>query len=149
MKRIFTSHSPAETEREAERLAGDFSGCETVAMFGDLGAGKTAFIRGLAKGLGVDPSEVSSPTFAIMHDHTGTRNGVETRLCHYDMYRVNTWDDLDSTGFPESVGRCVNAVEWSENIENALPYPRWEIRIERGDSDDERVISIELLEEEG
>ncbi len=135
MERTITTLSYEATEREGERLAQQLNGTETIALFGDLGAGKTAFVRGLAKGLNIDQREISSPTFAIMHEHMG-----KYRLCHYDMYRVTTWEDLDSTGFPESVGRCVNAVEWSENIENALPYPRWNVTITKGEGEDERQI---------
>lgn len=144
IKRIESS-SAAQTEREAESFARGLGGDETIALFGGMGMGKTAFTRGLAKGLGIDPSEVSSPTFAIVHEHSG---GAK-KMCHYDMYRVETWEELDSTGFFESVGRCINVVEWSENIENALPVPRWEIHISQCEGEqDGRVLEISYVTEE-
>lgn len=140
-QQIIYSESCNQTENIGRDLAATFDGNEIVAFFGGLGMGKTAFIRGLASGLGVSPEEVSSPTFAIVHEHKG-----EKKLYHYDMYRVETWEDLESTGFFEAVGYGVLAIEWSENIENALPFPRYEIHIEEGDSPDERRITICYLE---
>ena len=141
-KQIVT-HSAAETEQEAERFASTLSGKETIAFFGGLGMGKTAFVRGLARGLGIDSASISSPTFAIMHEHDGADGQLV--LCHYDMYRVSGWDDLETTGFFDTLDRCVNAVEWSENIEEALPVPRWNVTIERGETDDERIINEEYI----
>lgn len=145
----FVTNSAAETERVAKDFARSLKGDETVAMFGGMGMGKTAFTRGLAEGLGIDPAEVSSPTFAIAHEHRG--EGV--RLYHYDMYRVETWEELDSTGFQEELGRCISVVEWSENIENALPLPRYEVHISPGDdslggSSEQRIIDISYVTEE-
>ncbi len=143
MEGLYTTSSPLETEQLAASFGAELTGTETIAMFGGMGMGKTAFVRGLAAGLGVNPNEISSPTFAIVHEHSG-----EKKLCHYDMYRVESWEDLDSTGFFESVGRCVNVVECSENIENALPLPRWEVTVSKPDdprSEDERTISFEYI----
>jgi len=140
-RHITGSHE--ETEQLAAAFGARLEGTETIAMFGGMGMGKTAFVRGLAAGLGVSPQEISSPTFAIVHEHRG-----RVKLCHYDMYRVESWEDLDSTGFFESAGRCVNVVEWSENIENALPEPRWQITISKSDdpeNEDQRQIDIEYI----
>lgn len=112
----FTSHSPAETEEFAASIAPLLRGGMVLAFRGGLGAGKTTFTRGLARGLGSD-SEVSSPTFALVHEYECT-----PPLYHFDMYRINGFDDLYSTGFfdyLESGG--ILAIEWSENIEDALP----------------------------
>lgn len=142
MEGRYNTSSAEQTEQLAARFGSKLKGDETVAMFGGMGMGKTAFVRGLAAGLEVAPEEISSPTFAIVHEHRG-----RVKLCHYDMYRVESWEDLDSTGFFESVGRCVNVVEWSENIENALPAPRWQITVSRPDdlSEDERIIDIQYI----
>ena len=116
MQQIVTN-SAQETEAFAARFAKTLRGPVVVAFFGGLGMGKTAFTRGLAKGLGIT-QEVSSPTFALVHEYHGDRN----TLYHFDMYRVESWDDLYATGFfdfYETGG--ILAVEWSENIENALP----------------------------
>lgn len=116
MKEFF-SHSPADTESFAETLAKSLSGGEVIAFSGNLGMGKTCFVRGLARGLGFE-GEVTSPTFAIINEYLGGR----LPLYHFDMYRVTGWDDLYSTGYFEySESGGVLAVEWSENIEAALP----------------------------
>ena len=108
--------SERETEAAGARLAARLHPGSVVALYGGLGMGKTAFVRGMAEGMGLS-AEVSSPTFALVHEYGGT-----PPLVHFDMYRVNGWEDLDSTGFFDYIGRgAVLAVEWSENIEAALP----------------------------
>jgi tRNA threonylcarbamoyladenosine biosynthesis protein TsaE len=112
----FMTKSYAETEEVGSKLAGQLKGGSVVALFGDLGAGKTAFVRGIATGLGLK-SEVSSPTFALVHEYGG-----KPPLVHFDMYRVTGWDDLYTTGFFDYIDSgAILAVEWSENIEAALP----------------------------
>lgn len=135
----FITNSERETEALAARFAASLRGPVVVAFFGGLGMGKTAFTRGLARGLGID-AEVSSPTFALVHEY----HGKEHTLYHFDMYRVESWDDLYATGFfdfYETGG--ILAVEWSENIENALPEHTVCVTIARGDSDTQRIITIE------
>lgn len=138
----FITENENETSALGERLAKTLKGGTVVAFFGGLGMGKTAFTRGIAKGVGATRS-VSSPTFAIVNDYGG-----EPHLYHFDMYRVESWDDLYSSGFfeyYESGG--VLAVEWSENIENALPENTIRIVISRGKTDNQRIITIEGGEE--
>lgn len=116
MKKYIT-HSPQETEAAGEALAQELNGGEVIAFKGNLGAGKTCFTRGLARGLGFT-GQVTSPTFALINEYTGGR----LPLYHFDMYRISGWEDLYSTGFFEySEQGGVIAAEWSENIENALP----------------------------
>lgn len=136
MEGRFVSESEQDTELIAEKLGYELSGGETVALFGGLGMGKTAFVRGLAKGLGIDSIEISSPTFAIVHEHFG-----RVPLYHFDMYRVESWDDLYSTGFFEYTDGVI-VTEWSENIENALAEPRYEVRISKDGGDNQRTIDI-------
>lgn len=132
--------SPWETERLGEQLGRVLPPC-VIALTGDLGAGKTAFVRGLARGLGFG-GEVSSPTFAIVHEYRGGR----LSLYHFDMYRISGWDDLDTTGFFEyQESPSVLAVEWSENVENALPDRRLTVEIRRGETDGERRITVTAL----
>ena len=108
-----------------------------VAFFGDMGSGKTVFTRGLAKGLQCE-EHVSSPTFALVHEYGG-----QPPLVHFDMYRITTWDELDSTGFYDYIDQgCVLAVEWSENIENALPEDVVRVEFFRGSTDTERIIQV-------
>lgn len=132
-----TSCSPADTVEAGRHLAEILKPGDVVALTGGLGMGKTQLIRGIAKGLGViDP--VSSPTFALVHEYRG-----RIPLYHFDMYRVATWDDLDSTGFFDYLaagGVC--AVEWSENIWEALPEDAIVVQIGQGESDNSRLITI-------
>lgn len=135
----FTTASPAETEALGERLGRALRGGEVLAYRGGLGMGKTCFTRGLARGLGIDPAEVSSPTFALVNEYTG-RLTVE----HFDMYRVDSWDDLYSTGFFDYLGTdCVLVIEWSENVAGALPEDVIAVDIRPGEGDNDRIITIE------
>lgn len=127
-----------ETMSFAERLAKKLKGPTVVAFFGGLGMGKTTFTKGLARGLGVT-DEVSSPTFALVHEYRG-----KTMLYHFDMYRVESWDDLYQTGFFDYYEQGgILAVEWSENIENALPDNTIRVTFERGQDENERIITVE------
>lgn len=132
------TESTAETEAFAERFAKRLEKRAVIAFFGGLGMGKTAFTRGLAKGLGITQA-VTSPTFALVNEYRG-----EKTLCHFDMYRVESWEDLYSTGFFDYYeAGYILAAEWSENIENALPENTIRVTIERGEKDDERIITVE------
>ncbi len=132
----FITESPEQTEQLAFRLAGTLKGTEVIALFGGLGAGKTAFTRGLAAGLGIDDG-VSSPTFALVNEYSG-----KYTVYHFDMYRVSTWDDLYSTGFFDYEGQGVMVIEWSENILGYLPEEHMTVRIETL-SEQRREITIE------
>ena len=113
---LYISNSVQMTEQYGEMLAKELSGGTVVAMFGGMGMGKTQLVRGIARGLGLN-AEVSSPTFALVHDYGGSPS-----LVHFDMYRIGGWEDLYSTGFFDYLeSGAILAVEWSENIENALP----------------------------
>lgn len=137
----FVTKSVSETEKLAERIAGEIKPGTVIAFFGGMGMGKTAFTRGLAKGFGLD-CHVSSPTFAIVNDYGGNPPFV-----HFDMYRVTSWEDLYTTGFYDYMDAgAVMAVEWSENIENAIPENAVKITIEQGQSADERIITIDGIE---
>ncbi len=112
----FVSNSERETEQFGETFAKKLSRGSVVAFEGTLGAGKTAFTRGLARGLNCKCS-VSSPTFAIVNEYDG-----DIPLFHFDMYRIETLGELYSIGFFEYLERGgICAVEWSENIYSALP----------------------------
>ena len=113
----YITKSYDETVALAEKIAKDMPKGTVIGYLGDLGAGKTAFTTGLAKGLGID-ADVSSPTFAICNEYKG--NGKT--LYHFDMYRIDGWDDLYSTGFFDYLETdAYIAAEWSENIYGALP----------------------------
>ncbi len=112
----FTSNSVKETEDFAYKLADKLISGDVIAFKGGLGAGKTAFVRGLAKKLSPD-ADVSSPTFSLVNDYSD-----KIQFYHFDMYRINSMDDLYSTGFFDYLdSNSILAIEWSENIEFALP----------------------------
>lgn len=137
MGQCWTTRSPEETEAVGARLAGSLTGGQVVALFGGLGMGKTAFVRGMAAGLGLR-GPVSSPTFALVHEYGG-----QPPLVHFDMYRVSGWDDLYTTGFFDYIDAgCILAVEWSEHIEAALPEDALRVRFTRL-SETERRIEME------
>ena len=112
----FTSHSPEETEKIGAALGRVVPAGSIIAYRGDLGAGKTAFTRGLAKGLGCSEM-VTSPTYTIVNEYLGGR----CPLFHFDMYRLRSSDDLFDIGWDDYLDRCgVCAVEWSENVDDAM-----------------------------
>ena len=133
----FYSDSPAQTEALGFALGQKLTAGTVIAYEGDLGAGKTAFTRGLAKGLGAnDP--VTSPTYTIVNEYLGGR----LPLFHFDMYRLRSADDLWDIGWDDYLDRNgVCAVEWSENVRQALEDPIT-IRIEKT-GDESRCITIE------
>jgi len=107
-----TSSSEDETRAIAARFAADLQAGDVLLLSGDLGAGKTAFVRGLAEGLGIDPGEVTSPTFTLVHEYRGGR----LPLIHVDLYRLER-ADLDLIGLDQDLAdRGITAVEWSERL---------------------------------
>lgn len=126
MKNIFLSNSAIETENLARKFASKLKGNEVIAFYGDLGAGKTAFTRGVADFFGLK-DEVSSPTFALVNEYSSEK----AKIYHFDMYRINTLEDLESTGFFDYLGRGIILVEWSENIKEYLPEDLIEIKISK------------------
>ncbi len=132
------THSPEETIKAAEKLGGLLRAGDMIAYKGGLGAGKTTFTRGLAIGLGLGDN-VTSPTFALVNEYRGDR----LTLYHFDMYRIESEDDLESTGFYDyPFEENVAAVEWSENIAEFLPENTIYITINRT-NELEREIIIE------
>lgn len=138
--RKFISHSVKETEAIAANLASELSPNTVVAYKGSMGMGKTAFTRGILSGLGADDI-VSSPTFALVNEYSTPKFTVY----HFDMYRVTTWDDLYSTGFFDYLDSgAVLLIEWSENIEGALPEGTVAVSISQGENENDRIITIDL-----
>ncbi len=135
-----TTHSRAETERFAESLAKETAAGTVFAMRGDLGAGKTCFTSGFAKGLGFK-GDVNSPTFAIVNEYLGGR----LPLYHFDMYRISGWEDLYTTGYFEYLEQDgILIIEWSENIASALPDDAVTVTIKTVGEND-REITVEGL----
>lgn len=105
------THSESETAEIGRELAAHLQAGDLVLLYGDLGAGKTAFVRGLAEGLGIDPAEVSSPTFTIIQEYRGGR----LPLLHVDLYRVEP-KEVGDLGLDELGENAVIAVEWAERM---------------------------------
>ena len=135
---IFESRSESDTEALGERLSRSLpKDGAVVAMSGELGAGKTAFVRGMARGLGVS-GHVVSPTFTIVNEYPGERE-----LFHFDMYRLGGAEELFDIGWEDYLARGgVCAVEWSENVPGAFDGSEIRVTIEKT-GDDKRIIRIE------
>lgn len=132
------SASEQETEAIGQELVSRLSPGAVVAFTGDLGAGKTAFVRGMARGLGIS-QRVTSPTFTIVNEYEGGR----LPLFHFDMYRLGGADDLFDIGWEDFLRRGgICAVEWSENIQEALEPDTIYVDIRRGEAEDQRLLSI-------
>ncbi len=136
----YITNSYEETERVAAELAKSLKGGEVIAMYGDLGAGKTAFVRGLARALGIE-GHITSPTFTIMNAYNG-----RLPLYHFDVYRIADPDEMYEIGYDEYIGSdgvCV--IEWAELIEDILPdeYIKINIKKDSEKGDDYREITIE------
>ena len=121
---VYESYSYEDTQKIAAVIADGFSGGEFVAMYGDLGAGKTAFVQGFAKALGIT-DHITSPTFTIVNEYIG-----RLPLYHFDVYRISDPDEMFEIGFDEYVnidGVCI--VEWAELIEDLFPDKYYKITI--------------------
>lgn len=131
-----TTYSPEETIAFAEKVGRLLRGGDIVAYRGGLGAGKTTFTRGLSLGMGLG-DDVTSPTFALVNEYRGEK----LSLIHFDMYRINGGADLETTGFYDYMDEyTVIAVEWSENIADALPENCIYIDIKRVDDNTRTII---------
>lgn len=126
MKLVYTSNSEAQTESIAAKLAERLKPGDFIAFFGDLGSGKTAFVRGLAS-VFCKNARVSSPTFAIVNEYRG-----DIDIFHFDMYRITDDDSLYSTGFYDYLERGgIIAAEWCENIPFGLPERRYNVTFKK------------------
>lgn len=134
----YLSNSEQQTSEIGAAFAKQLEKNDVVAFFGDLGAGKTWFTKGMAKGMGIE-EYVTSPTFALLNEYEG-----KLPLYHFDMYRITDGDSLYDIGFfdyLEKGGVC--AIEWSENILPFLPENYYRVEIGRAGQDNERIITIE------
>lgn len=138
MTEQFVSNSAQQTETIAKTFAEKLQAGDVVAFFGPMGMGKTCFTRGLCNGLGFT-GDVNSPTFALVNEYIGGRLPVY----HFDMYRISNWEDLYSSGYFDYLEQGgVTVIEWSENIENALPNRFISVTIEKK-GEETRLITVD------
>ena len=134
----YMTHSETETEALGEKLAAKLRPGDIVALYGNLGAGKTAFVRGIARGL-KSPNRVTSPTFTIVNEYEGM-----IPLFHFDMYRLGGADELFGIGWDDYLARggvCV--VEWSENVDGAFDGSEYAVSIEKLGEDERKITFTE------
>ncbi len=135
---IVRTRSSAETEALGERIGRAALPGDVIALWGELGSGKTTFVRGLARGLAIPDRAITSPTFVIVHEHDDGR----LPLFHIDLYRLAP-GDTPSTGWDEALGSGgVTAIEWPDRVERRLPADRLDVRLSSGGGD-EREIRLE------
>ena len=144
MKEVYFTSSPEETEEVGKEMALFLSKKAPhgalIAMEGEMGVGKTAFVRGFASALGIKGAK--SPTYTIVNEYRGTHS-----VFHFDMYRIEDEDDLYAIGFEDYLARDGYLfIEWSENVKDALPSPRLTLTIERTDDGCGRKIEIRGLD---
>ena len=137
---LYKSNSARETMNIAKAFAKELKAGDVICLDGDLGAGKTAFVQGMAKGLGID-EYISSPTFTIVNCYEG-----RLPLYHFDVYRISDSDEMYEVGFDEYVyGNGVAVIEWSQLISDILPEKRFDVTISKNLDvhEDYREINIE------
>ncbi|TAK60360.1 MAG: tRNA (adenosine(37)-N6)-threonylcarbamoyltransferase complex ATPase subunit type 1 TsaE [Bacteroidetes bacterium] len=135
------THSETETIQAGRQFALQLKPGDIVACYGELGSGKTRFIKGICEALGVR-EHVASPTFTIMNVYSAG----STPVYHFDLYRIASYSELDELGFEEYAlddGICL--IEWAEKADEVLPRERYEVRFQLGASEQERELSISRL----
>ena len=130
--RSWTTRRPEETRNLGEALAAELAPDGALLLEGDLGAGKTVLVQGLARGLGIDPGEVQSPTFTLLRLHEGSRG----RLLHFDLYRLTSADEAYEIGLDEALEDGAAVIEWPERLEGHLPPDRLDVEIVVDESPD-------------
>lgn len=138
-----STHSADETREMGRALAESLQAGDIVALYGNLGAGKTVFVGGICDELGLDPAAVTSPTFTIVHEY----QGASMPVYHFDAYRVDRVDEFYGLGYEEYFfGDGVTIVEWADRVEPLLPDHAIRIRIEHAGGDDRRIVHLPAAE---
>lgn len=137
-------HTKSERETEAfgEEVAPLARAPSVIGLVGELGCGKTVFVRGLVKGLAGDPSQVHSPTFTLLNIYQAS-----VPVYHFDLYRLSSEEDLEGIGFYEFLSHGVSVIEWADRIPRVLEMAHMIVKFEFGKGEDDRVISLSFRKE--
>lgn len=138
---VLKSFSTEATEDIGSMVAKKVGQVGVIALWGQMGAGKTAFTRGVSKVYGLEDM-VSSPTFSIVNEY----KNESVTIYHFDMYRIESTADLESTGYYDYLEKALLVIEWSENIREVIPQEAINVFIEQGQRENERIIKIEGIE---
>ena len=143
MMQTFRTHSEDETISLGVNFAMRITHGSVVALFGDLGTGKTRFIKGICRGLGVQ-EHVASPTFTLLNEYSGKK----LNIFHFDFYRIKTIAELDEIGFDEYLfGEGVCLIEWADRVEKILPSNRFDVHLNLGEDENTREITVSEIVE--
>lgn len=137
--REFSTSNELETQAVGALLASECKEGDFLALYGEMGSGKTVFMRGFVAKL-IPNALVSSPTYAILNVYEGEKIHIN----HFDMYRISSEEDLYSTGYEEAIARGISVCEWTENIEDFLPEHYIRVVFSKR-SENERIISVERV----
>jgi len=146
VRQEFSTFSEQETLKLAQEFARQLQRGDVVALWGELGTGKTRFAKGVCEAFGAD-HHVSSPSFVILNRYEGKgRDGRELFVYHLDLYRVRSVEEIYDLGYEEFIyGEGITLVEWAEQLADLLPAKRYDVRLRYGAQDSERTISIEQV----
>lgn len=137
----FVTENEEETIRTGATFAGDLTAGDIIALYGDLGTGKTQFVKGVCRGLGV-AEHITSPTFVILNEYLGGKLPVY----HFDFYRLRSRSELREIGFEEYLdGDGVCLLEWANRIEEDLTVPRYNVHLRMGKHHSQRILTIEKI----
>lgn len=148
MTELHRTTSEQETRDVARAMASELRRGDVVALYGDLGAGKTQFVKGLCEAFEVHDT-VTSPTFVILNRYSGVeKKRGEMLVFHFDLYRIETAEEIYDLGYEEFFyGNGICVIEWAERLETLLPARRFDVTILFGENEDERQISINRVRE--
>lgn len=146
MKQIFTTSSETETMSVAGSFAQELQRGDVVALYGELGAGKTQFVKGVSQALGVR-EHVTSPTFVLLNRYTGKDvQGEELLVYHLDLYRVKSLEEIYDIGYEEFFyGNGICLIEWADLLGDLLPANRYDVTLKHGSIEQKREIEIERI----
>ncbi|MBI4651005.1 tRNA (adenosine(37)-N6)-threonylcarbamoyltransferase complex ATPase subunit type 1 TsaE [Candidatus Desantisbacteria bacterium] len=138
MKHFYITKSAEETQEIAKKLAVELISGDIVLLYGELGAGKTCFVKGMAQGLKIDPEKVTSPTFIILHEYMG-----KLSFYHFDFYRMKSMEEIENIGFFDYIEASgITVIEWPEKVVDYIKKERYEINFKIRE-DGKREITIE------